>query len=83
MYMYYTLVLCHNILVHGIRFLIVSQTSSLNPRCGQKYPDPITPNILSMDALDGKVQLNIVNCLFRRSGISFLPPPGCIMAARN
>lgn len=39
------------------------------------------PKILSMDALDGNVQLNIQNCLFKRCGISLRPPPGCIIAA--
>ena len=39
-----------------------------------KYPQPITLNTLSIDALEGSVQLNTLNCLFRRCGISFLPP---------
>lgn len=41
------------------------------------------PNILSMDAFEGRVQLKIENWRLSRSGISFLPPPGWIMAAMN
>lgn len=39
------------------------------------------PNILSMEELDGSVQLKTVNCLFSLCGMSFLPPPGWIIAA--
>ena len=42
-----------------------------------------SPNILSMEALLGRVQLKILNCLFSLLGISLRPPPGWIMAARN
>ena len=41
------------------------------------------PNILSMDAFEGRVQLKMVNWRLSLSGISFLPPPGWIMAAMN
>ena len=41
------------------------------------------PNILSMEALEGRVQLKMENCLFSLCGISLRPPPGWIMAARN
>jgi len=30
----------------------------------QKYPVAIVENILSMDVFEGRVQLNIQNCLF-------------------
>jgi len=41
------------------------------------------PNILSMEALEGRVQLKIENCLFSLWGTSFRPPPGWIIAAKN
>ena len=41
------------------------------------------PNILSMEALLGRVQLKILNCRFNLLGMSLRPPPGCIMAAKN
>ena len=69
--------------MQGTSCLIFSQTSGENPLSVQKYPDPITPKILSIEAFDGRVQLNIENCRFKRSGISFLPPPGWIIAATN
>lgn len=34
------------------------------------------PNIRSIEIVLGSVQLNTLNCLFRRGGISFRPPPG-------
>ena len=43
----------------------------------------MTPKILSMDALEGRIQLKMVNCLLRRGGMSLRPPPGWIMAAMN
>ena len=49
---------------------------TLNPRSAQKCPHPITPNTLSIEELDGRVQLKMANCRFRRWGMSFLPPPG-------
>lgn len=43
----------------------------------------MTLNILSIEELEGRVQLSMVNCLFRRCGMSLRPPPGCIIAAKN
>ena len=42
---------------------------------------PYLPKILSMDVLDGRVQLKIQNWRLSLSGMSFRPPPGWIMAA--
>jgi len=36
-----------------------------------------------MEALEGRVQLKIENCLFSLWGTSFRPPPGWIIAAKN
>ena len=41
------------------------------------------PKILSMELLEGRAQLKMENCLFNLSGMSFRPPPGCIIAAIN
>lgn len=43
----------------------------------------ILPKILSMEASEGNVQLNIENCLLSLWGISLRPPPGWIMAAKS
>lgn len=51
-----------------------------------RSPSPLTtilPKILSMEASEGKVQLNMENCLFNLCGMSLRPPPGWIMAAKN
>ena len=48
-----------------------------------KYPHPIVLKILSMEAFAGNVQLKMLKCRFRRCGMSFLPPPGCIIAPIN
>lgn len=39
--------------------------------------------IMSMDLVLGRVQLKMLNCLLSLCGMSFLPPPGCIIAAKN
>lgn len=36
-----------------------------------------------MEEFEGRVQLKIAKCRFRRCGISFRPPPGWIIAAKN
>ena len=41
------------------------------------------PKILSMELFEGRAQLKMENCLLSLSGISFLPPPGWIMAPMN
>jgi len=38
---------------------------------------------LCANLLDGRVQLKMENLLLSRSGMSFRPPPGWIIAARN
>lgn len=48
-----------------------------------KYPFPIVLKILSMELFDGRQQLKILKWRLRRCGISFLPPPGWIIAAKN
>ena len=50
---------------------------------GQFKPEKYSPKILSIEAFDGKVQLKMENCRFSLSGMSFLPPPGWIIAAIN
>ena len=37
---------------------------------------------LAVDWFDGNVQLNTVNWRFKRSGMSFRPPPGCGIAPK-
>ena len=46
-------------------------------------PERYLPNILSMESLEGRVQLKMENCLLSLCGMSLRPPPGWIMAARN
>lgn len=46
-----------------------------------KYPLPMVLKILSMELFEGRVQLKMLKCLFRREGMSLRPPPGWIMAA--
>ena len=78
-----TFVSCHNLLVTGTSWATISLTSSLKPLSLQKCPVPITLKILSMEELEGSVQLKMLNWRFNLSGMSFLPPPGWIMAAMN
>ena len=46
----------------------------------QKYPVAIVEKILSIELLEGKVQLKMQNWRFNLCGMSFRPPPGWIMA---
>ena len=57
-------------------FGIRSITCKVKPRSLQKYPVLMRPNILSIEAFEGRVQLKTVSCLLSRDGISFRPPPG-------
>ena len=78
-----TLVFCHKALVQGTSRLTVSITSSQNPLSLQKWPSPITPNILSMETSEGSVQLKMEKALLSLAGMSLRPPPGWIMAPSN
>ena len=46
-----------------------------------KWPVAMVLNIWSMASSVGMVQLRVTKCLFSLWGMSFLPPPGWIMAA--
>ena len=80
----------------GLRIKMVV-TSSEKPRSGLKWPFTIVPKIRSMASSLGIVTFKMKKCLgkgvfmiiykkkghlFSLSGMSFLPPPGWIMAAR-
>lgn len=72
---------CHTLLVVGTRAAAREHTSSGKPLSEQKYPLASVWKILSMEELDGRVQLNKQNWRLSRCGISLRPPPGWIMAA--
>lgn len=78
-----TFVSCQSLRVNGISFAIKSIVSTEKFLCLQKWPRPITEKILSMEEFEGRVQLKIAKCRFRRCGMSFRPPPGWIIAAKN
>ena len=71
------MVLCYSLL--WLQWL----TSGPKPRSLQKYPWPIVLKILSIELLEGKVQLKMQSCLFKRCGMSFLPPPSRDMILLN
>lgn len=57
---------CHTFLLVGTRAVARSQISAGKPLSGQKYPCARVLKILSMEELEGRVQLKMENCLFRR-----------------
>lgn len=60
------LTVCHTFLIVGTSAVARKHTLSVKPLSGQKYPDASVWKILSIEELDGRVQLNTQNWRLRR-----------------
>mmetsp|Transcript_23991 Transcript_23991/g.78017 ORF Transcript_23991/g.78017 Transcript_23991/m.78017 type:complete len:200 (+) Transcript_23991:5674-6273(+) len=62
--------------------LDAASTTLSSTTSGSKRPATSAPKMLLMAATDASGTLKMQNCLLRRFGMSFLPPPGVFIAAR-